>query len=120
MTLLVPLALAVALAPEVPSARAPSPSREVVDGLVRRARGLDLASDAQWLRLGHWHRGLLGWKSEALTREFFVAPDGATSPSHELEATLAAFFEPPVTEPAQEENVPFGAMHAQCRFPARL
>ncbi len=55
--------------------------------------------------------GLGGVSSEADGADFFLASDGKRNPESELEATLAAFFSPPVDDPT--------ALHPQCRFVAR-
>jgi hypothetical protein len=60
----------------------------------------------------HYHKGRLGRVvSEADGADFFLAPDGKRHPEGELEATLAAFFAPPVDDPM--------VLHPQCRFVAR-
>ncbi|HYG65996.1 MAG TPA: DUF4105 domain-containing protein, partial [Anaeromyxobacteraceae bacterium] len=81
--------------------------------LVAKARAERLGEDLAWLRLGHWRRGLLGPRSEADGPAFFRAKDGKTDPAAELEATLAAFFEPQAATGDELD-------HAQCRFPGRL
>lgn len=62
----------------------------------------------------HYRRTWLGgWRSEAAGPEFFLSPRGRNDPQAELEATLAAFFDPPPPESDPK------AQHPQCRFPAR-
>lgn len=77
--------------------------------LAARARELDLASHPKWRRLLHYRRKGRGWKSEADGEKFFLAADGRVNPEAELQADLAAFFEP----------MPAQGQHPQCRFPAR-
>jgi len=72
-----------------------------------------LATHAQWLKLLHYQAdgsSPSGWRSTVLSPEFFLAPDGATNPGHELAATLQALAAPAAGE---------ADAHAQCRFPAR-
>ncbi|MBI4397128.1 MAG: DUF4105 domain-containing protein [Elusimicrobia bacterium] len=66
----------------------------------------------RWIRLLHYRHGLWGWKSEADGRGFFLARRGRTQPREELDASLTAFFAPPIEE---DETT----LHPQCRFPAR-
>jgi hypothetical protein len=103
------LAAAVALLPSAP-ARAGAPS--YLDELILRARAQRLAEDPGWLRLGHWKRTPVGWKSEVDGTRFFRALRGKTSPAAELEATLRGFLDArPVADELDD---------AQCRFPARF
>ena len=106
-----------ALPPPAVGPGAPRPDAAV---LVERARALGLARDTGWLRLGHWRRGAFGWRSEARTPGFFLAPGGAEDPARELEATIEGMFAAAVPEPEGEEPIEPERMHAQCRFPARL
>jgi hypothetical protein len=73
--------------------------------LAARARELRLSGERKWLRLLHYRGG----RSEADGAKFFLAPKGRTNPEAELQADLAAFFEPQ----------PAAGQHPQCRFPAR-
>lgn len=77
--------------------------------LAAQARVLRLSGERKWLKLLHYRPKGAGWRSEADGGGFFLAPAGRTDPAAELEADLAAFFEP---EPAKGQ-------HPQCRFPAR-
>ncbi len=97
------LALALLLAPLGASASSYG------EDLKARSRELGLAGERKWLRLLHYRPRGRGWRSEADGAAFFLAPGGARDPAAELEADLAAFFEP---EPAEGQ-------HPQCRFPAR-
>ncbi len=98
-------------AAESPPARAAGPEGRAAP-LIARARAIGLAKDPAWLRLGHWRKGLGGWKSEIDGRAFFLAEDGKTDPAAELEATLEGLFSPGPF--ADELADPF------CRFPARV
>lgn len=100
------LALALLLAPLGASAAAEG---AYAGELAARARELRLAGERKWLKLLHYRPKGRGWRSEADGGGFFLAPGGRTDPAAELEADLAAFFEP---EPAKGQ-------HPQCRFPAR-
>lgn len=80
--------------------------------MTETARGMRLWEDRSWRLLVHYRRSLWGgYKSESTLPSFFLAPNGRRSPQVELEATLAAFFEP---EPRDA-----GTTHSQCRFPER-
>jgi hypothetical protein len=76
------------------------------------AQARALWNDAQWLNLGHYKAGTWPgrWRSDSDDAHFFLAADGARNPRTELQATLAAFYQP----------AGLGDAHAQCRFPARL
>ncbi len=82
-------------------------------GVDSMADEISLAEDEQWRSLLHFDRGgfFEAPRSAVIDSDFFLAPNGATDPAAELEATLNAFRENP-------ENVAPGA-HALCRFPAR-
>jgi len=70
----------------------------------------ELAADAFWLALGHYHRERLGgWRSHVDDGQFFLAEQGEHDPSAELAATLTALYQ----DPALADR------HPQCRFPAR-
>ncbi|MEQ1919045.1 MAG: DUF4105 domain-containing protein, partial [Elusimicrobiota bacterium] len=99
------LLLFLLLLPRGVSAAGPAYGEE----LAAQARKLGLSGERKWLRLLHAKPSGKGWRSEADGAKFFLAPDGRTNPSAELEADLAAFFEP---EPVKGQ-------HPQCRFPAR-
>lgn len=74
-------------------------------GLRAVAHSRDLARAPEWRALLHYR----GHTSEAVTPDFFLAPDGAEDPAAELDATLAAFFAPGTDADSS----------AQCRFVAR-
>ena len=69
-----------------------------------------LASERYWLLLGHYLPGRFGgWRSYVDDDAFFLADEGATSPSAELQATLDGLYD----DPAQ------GNDHVQCKYPSR-
>lgn len=70
----------------------------------------ELAHDPAWLTLGHYRPDTLGsgYTSQADDPDFFISPEGKTSPHAELVATLEA-----IRKPGK------GDSHARCRFPAR-
>jgi hypothetical protein len=85
-------------------------SPDLAGAMTAAARGQNLASQTTWLKLGHY-RGRAGrFKSEVLTKRFFLSPSGAQHPEAELDATITAMAQPIGPAPDQ---------HAQCRFPAR-
>jgi hypothetical protein len=96
--------------------RVPAP-RSYVDELVEKARLLRLATDVEWLRLGHWRWSLLGRHGEPDGPEFYLAPNGKSDPDAELEATLRGFFEPGPDEAIRPKRPLY--QHPYCRFPAR-
>ncbi len=87
-------------------------SRPDVAALIAQARQKNIAQDSYWLALLHYHHEHLGstLKSEVNSPDFFLAPQGNVDPEVELNATLAAFFQPL----GEDQNE-----HAQCRFIAR-
>ncbi len=86
--------------------------RVYLNSLIVGARAKQLASEPEWLRLGHYrHNFLGGYSSEADGPGFFVAPDGKHDPIQELEATLRGFVE--------AWSGPASLQHPFCRFPAR-
>ena len=81
------------------------------------ARRLHLASSEQWLRLGHWHATWTGFlESQADGDNFFLSPDGKTSPQRELDATIEGFLSDLAPYDPKERNV----QHPICQFPARF
>ncbi len=89
------------------------PKVDVAD-LIRQAEAKGLAHHPYWLGLMHFKQSGIGnnihLRSDVISPEFFLSPQGATSPSDELAATIAAIFK----EPSENQDA-----HAQCRFPAR-
>lgn len=77
--------------------------------LRHKARVQDLARQREWRVLLHYREHAGGWRSEVDDPVFFNHPDGKDDPQAELDATLAAFFAPPVQQ----------GQHPQCRFIAR-
>src|SRR5437660_237742 len=95
----------------------PARAASSLQELIARARALRLAEEPQWIKLGHWHKTLLGGlKSEADGPDFFLAPDGARDPAAELEATLRGVLG---SIELKEEEKARGLLPPPCRFPAR-
>jgi Domain of unknown function (DUF4105) len=82
--------------------------------LQEQAHSLSLSTKPYWHKLVHYERQPLTRRLRSLAddADFFNAgKPGATDPEAELQATLAAFFDP---RPYRK-----GAQAARCRFPAR-
>lgn len=80
--------------------------------LQQRARAQQLASDPYWHTLLHVEQPLAGPPHSAVVNDwFFLAPDGRENLQAELDATLAAFFDPQERTPRDEP--------AQCIYGAR-
>jgi len=95
------------------TARAVAMESDYVTTLQKGAADRVLWEHQEWLNLVHYrHPGFLGrsYTSSVDDPQFFFSEDGKTSPQHEMNATLAAFFNTQGT----------GNEHAICRFPARL
>lgn len=95
-------------------ADADSEAAAYAETLVERAHAMRLAERRVWLRLGHYRTKVWGTRSDADGPDFFLAPDGASNPSAELDATLRGFFKPPSYAAGR------APVHPICRFPARL
>jgi len=80
------------------------------DELIALSRQKNLSRDRYWHILMHYGKTLFGFKSQVDDPQFFLAPDGKTNPRAELEATIAALF-----QPDDEAAQPF-----VCRFYARF
>lgn len=77
------------------------------------ARLEQAARQPGWLKLLHYkadNGSPTGLRSAVVSERFFLAPGGRDDPRAELLATVAAFAEPPPTDPDSG---------AHCRFPAR-
>lgn len=74
----------------------------------------DLAKSSSWLDLLHYHQiGIISPSESQVDDDlFFLSPEGKTSPSAELQATLEAFQEPFSGEDAN--------LAPQCMYPARF
>jgi Domain of unknown function (DUF4105) len=107
------LAVLAALCCLLPAAASSAIDPSYLTELTRRSRELRLADAPQWRRLLHYQESWFrpGAASGTDTPRFFLAPGGRTDPQAELDATLAAFFEPAPADPDQEP--------AQCAFIAR-
>lgn len=98
---------------DAPPAPLPPAARAYLDQLQAQARALNLSEHPMWLTLLHH-------KVQPLTRvrrsladdpEFFLAHDGTHNAQAELDATLAAFFDPTPRHALDQS--------AACRFVAR-
>lgn len=67
--------------------------KEYVESLVQKAKKINLHLDRYWYILLHYKKGIFGTKSFIDTPEFFLSPEGKTSPGAELEATIRIFFD---------------------------
>src|SRR5690554_5565610 len=68
-----------------------------------------LANEPFWLSLGHYERGMLGWRSYVDDGNYFLAERGEQDPLAELQATGQALYQDPA----------LGDRHPQCSYPAR-
>ena len=94
------------------AARATPKVNAYAESLVARAHAMNLAEDREWLRLGHYRSRLFGgYKSEADGVDFFLADEGQTDASAELDATVRGLFSDVKVGKAPEYPI--------CRFPAR-
>lgn len=86
-----------------------------LDELIKSTRAQQLQQRPEWHKLLHYKPGLIpdSYKSQVDAPRFFLADKGKTDPTAELEATLAAFFEP---FPADRDEQ---HLHPQCLFVAR-
>lgn len=109
------------------SAGAQAPESERLDGprasylrhLQLDADRLELDQRRQWRTLMHYQsRYFGGVKSHFDSPSFFLSEDGKVDARAELQATLAAFFEPARAVPPGERYDPKNE-HPQCRFRAR-
>ncbi len=91
-----------------------SDQRAYLGTLQARAHTLGLADQRMWRTLLHdvVHPLTRHDRSLADDPDFFLHPQGATRPADELDATLAAFFDPAETHALGQS--------AACRFPARF
>jgi len=67
-----------------------------------------ISNDPAWQRLLYYDRDAK--RSDVVSADYFLSPEGRTDPLKELTATLKAY-----SAPFSEE----GEQHARCRFPAR-
>ena len=104
--LIIAITLVGALGQEV--AALPPPSQPPWQPLIWQAQHHALHSHSDWLKLLHYEDD--GHRSNILSADFFISPDGNISALNELRATLRAYFEPIGGDPND---------HPRCRFPAR-
>lgn len=79
---------------------------------LKRAQELNLAQDPKWIKLGHYHKSLWGYKSD-FRGPLFLHPQGHSSPKLELEESIKAFFTADYQPRHKYEHAP------QCQFLAR-
>ena len=82
-----------------------------LDTLLLQAKQKDIWHSPAWLRLLHYDSINNPGKSRIDRGTFFLAPDGASNPVAEGEATLAGLLQAP---DSQQPDT-----HTRCRFPAR-
>jgi len=106
--------------PEVGSQSAPTRRQAAyLLELQQKADRLELDAQRPWHTLMHYRgRYFGGVKSDVDSATYFLSEDGKFNPRAELQATLAAFFEPAPGQPAEEKYDP-AKEHPQCRFQAR-
>jgi hypothetical protein len=98
--------------------QSPSPflgSETYLQKLIDQAQSRSLFNHPEWRLLGHYKKPRKYWQealSEVDGADFFLSPEGKTSPRAELLATLKGFFEP--VSWYKEER-----LHPQCHFMAR-
>lgn len=90
----------------------PARAQAPAGAALAKAREIRLSEEPGWLRLGHWKPRRLrpGVESDAMHDGFFLSPAGPSDPEAELEAMVAALYDP---NPGPEPQPP------RCRFPAR-
>ena len=73
----------------------------------------NLAKQSYWLQLGHYRSAIMSdYKSEVDSEDFFIAIDGKTNPTAELQATINAFNGKNLTKKQTKAFI--------CQFPARF
>lgn len=89
--------------------------QEYLSRLIDEAHAQQLEERPEWRKLVHYKPSLIpgAHRSQVDAPDFFLADDGKVDPGAELDATLAAFFEP---FPADRDDQ---HLHPQCRFAAR-
>ena len=98
--------------PSLPAENLPDNNNPALSTLIEKAHQKNLAHDRYWRLLLHYKKDLFGVEKSDIDRgHFFISKNGRKDPSSELDATLAAFFNPPIVNPDEE--------HPQCRYPAR-
>ncbi|MCR9205824.1 MAG: DUF4105 domain-containing protein, partial [Halobacteriovoraceae bacterium] len=71
----------------------------------------EYAYSKQWLRMGHYMKGLFGYESRPDRPEFFLSPEGKENPLAELKATIKAFKSDEIPKHLE--------WHPQCAYPSR-
>ena len=102
--------------------------RTYAEELIAAAHEKHLSEHRLWPKLMHYHPRMIlpGVESQVDDPTYFLAPDGKTDPEAELDATIRAFFDPPLVEQSGAEGLDGswadgfgGTQHPQCRFRAR-
>ena len=84
-----------------------------IDNLLHQVEEKKLAEHPYWHKLLHYRSTFFARhvKSDVLSKEYFLSPEGETNPQSELQATIKSFFAPPDKDLNN---------HAQCRFVSRF
>ncbi len=94
------------------------PDSLAVEAFVRQALERRLDTNHTWIALGRWTRSGAGWENGVDGGYFYLAPDGATHPAHELAATIRVLASPDDRSPFARDTTPI-AMHPRVKFRAR-
>lgn len=89
-----------------------------VEAYVRQALEQRLDTTHTWIALGRWTKSGSNWKNGVDGGYFYLAPDGATNPAHELAATIRALGSDSDRSPFARDTTPL-AMHPRVKFRAR-
>lgn len=88
-----------------------------MESLIDQAHVLKLAESDEWLKLGYYHRNLLGMRTSRGSASFFLAMNGQDHPKAELDATIRNLF---ITQERAYPGVLGGESQVpRCQFPAR-
>lgn len=89
-----------------------------VEAFVRRALEQRLDTSRTWLALGRWTPSGSEWDHGVDGGYFYLAPDGTSSPTHELVATIRALASDSDRSAYARDTTPL-AMHPRVKFRAR-
>jgi hypothetical protein len=89
-----------------------------VDSFVRKALEQRLDTSHTWIALGRWTKSGTDWKNGVDGGYFYLAPDGATNPAHELVATIRALASDSDRSAYAHDTTPI-AMHPRVKFRPR-
>lgn len=96
----------------------PRTDSAAVEVFVRQALDRRLDTSPTWIALGRWSPSGTGWNNEIDGGYFYLAPDGATNPAHELAATIRALASDSDRSTYARDTTPI-AMHPRVKFRAR-